>query len=40
MEEIDERVKDLRFNLTEEMNNTMIELIVVKQKQGHLIALV
>ena len=31
MEEIDERLKDLRFILTEEMNNTMIELIVVKQ---------
>lgn len=32
MEEIDERVKNLSFTLTEEINNTMIDLIVVKQK--------
>lgn len=28
---MNDELKDLRFVLTEEMNNTMIELIVVKQ---------
>ncbi len=31
MEQIDERFNNLRFIITEQMNNTMIELIMVKQ---------
>ena len=31
MKEIEENINDLRFNLSEDMNNMFIELIMVKQ---------
>lgn len=31
MKEIDKKMKDLRFNITEDMNNTMIELLLTNQ---------